>query len=161
MVIVDTEDALLVSAKSSVGELREVVNALTADNRKEMLDRTTVRRPWGSFVSLELGRIHQVKRITVKPGGILSLQYHHKRSEHWVVVRGIARVTVGEREFHLKLNESTFIPKGAVHRLENRGSELLEVIEVQLGSYLGEDDIVRISDEYGRSANAKQREEIR
>jgi mannose-1-phosphate guanylyltransferase len=93
----------------------------------------------------------------VNPGGVLSLQYHHHRSEHWVVVRGTARVTISEREFDLKQNESIFIPQGSVHRLENRCSELLELIEVQLGSYLGEDDIVRISDEYGRSDMAKRR----
>jgi mannose-1-phosphate guanylyltransferase/mannose-6-phosphate isomerase len=150
MVVVDTSDALLVASSSEVGELKNVVAKLTAENRSEAIAHRKVVRPWGWFQSIDRGENFQVKRITVKPGGVLSLQYHHHRSEHWVVVKGTARVTCGEREFLLKQNEGTYIPQGAVHRLENPGPELLELIEVQSGNYLGEDDIVRLSDNYGR-----------
>jgi mannose-1-phosphate guanylyltransferase / mannose-6-phosphate isomerase len=150
VIIADTADALLVAHTSKLGELRQVVSDLMKAKRQEVINHRKDKRPWGSFISVDRGEQHQVKRITVKPGGVLSLQYHHHRAEHWVVVRGTARVTCGEREFDLKQNESTFIPQGAVHRLENRGTEDLEIIEVQCGSYLGEDDIVRLSDSYGR-----------
>jgi mannose-6-phosphate isomerase-like protein (cupin superfamily) len=109
-----------------------------------------VHRPWGSYTVLEDAPDAKVKRLTVKPGGILSLQVHQRRSEHWTVVCGVARVRVGEREFDLQPNESTYIPMGTVHRLENRGSDNLHLIEVQCGDYFGEDDIVRLEDVYGR-----------
>jgi mannose-1-phosphate guanylyltransferase/mannose-6-phosphate isomerase len=151
MVIVDSPDALLVASGSHLGELRKVVGTLNAENRAEVINHRKVERPWGWFESINRGANFQVKLIAVKPGGVLSLQYHHHRAEHWVVVKGTAFVTCGEREFILKENESTYIPQGAVHRLENRGSELLELIEVQTGTYLGDDDIVRLEDTYGRA----------
>jgi mannose-1-phosphate guanylyltransferase/mannose-6-phosphate isomerase len=150
IMIVDTPDALLVASGSELDKLKNVVAKLTAENRNEAISHRKVARPWGWFQSIDRGVNFQVKRITVKPGGVLSLQYHHHRAEHWVVVKGAARVTCGGREFLLEQNQSTYIAQGAVHRLENPGSELLELIEVQSGSYLGEDDIVRLSDNYGR-----------
>jgi mannose-1-phosphate guanylyltransferase/mannose-6-phosphate isomerase len=158
LIIVDTDDALLVAHSSKLEELRDVVSSLTSANRQEVVSHRKVARPWGWFESLDRGENYQVKRITVKPKGVLSLQYHHHRAEHWVVVKGTAWVTCGERQFALKPNESTYIPQGAVHRLENRDSEALELIEVQSGSYLGEDDIVRLTDSYGRAGEPKRDE---
>jgi mannose-1-phosphate guanylyltransferase / mannose-6-phosphate isomerase len=126
------------------------VGALEAAKRNESQQHRVVHRPWGSYDSLALAPSFQVKLITVSPGASLSLQLHHKRAEHWIVVEGIARVTINEREFDLSENESTFIPLGAKHRLQNLGEKPLKLIEVQSGSYLGEDDIVRFSDNYGR-----------
>ncbi len=148
VVIVDTPDALLVARRDAL-DPGEVDRRITG--RPERVAHRRVLRPWGAFEGIDRGPGHQVKRITVKPGAALSLQYHHHRAEHWIVVRGTARVTCGERTFVLHENESTFIPMGAVHRLENPGKIPLEIIEVQSGDYLGEDDIVRIEDVYGRT----------
>ncbi|MGB7206379.1 MAG: mannose-1-phosphate guanylyltransferase/mannose-6-phosphate isomerase [Anderseniella sp.] len=150
-IIIDTPDALVVAAASEVANIRQAVTELKKAGRPEIENHARVVRPWGSFESLATGAQYQVKRITVKPGAALSLQYHHHRAEHWVVVSGIARVTCGEKIFDLNANQSTYIPLGETHRLENPGSEPLEIIEVQSGDYLGEDDIVRIDDVYGRS----------
>jgi mannose-1-phosphate guanylyltransferase/mannose-6-phosphate isomerase len=155
IVVVDTPDALLVAERSKLDGLKDVVSEMTAAGRAEVIGHRRVARPWGSYESVDRGENYQVKRITVKPGGVLSLQYHHHRSEHWVIVKGTALVTCDERRFTLKPNESTYIPQGSVHRLENPGSEPLELIEVQSGTYLGEDDIVRVSDNYGRVRLAK------
>jgi mannose-1-phosphate guanylyltransferase/mannose-6-phosphate isomerase len=119
-------------------------------------DHTHVARPWGAYESLAVGDRYQVKRIFVNPGAALSLQYHHHRAEHWVVVSGTARVTRGDEVFDLSPNQSTYIPLGEVHRLENPGKEMLQLIEVQSGDYLGEDDIVRLEDVYGRKEDAAE-----
>lgn len=150
LVVVDTDDALLVADKSRVEEVRKVVNKLKAAGRKEHHSHREVYRPWGRYDSVDVGYRYQVKRITVKPGAKLSLQMHHHRAEHWVVVSGTAKVTVGEQTFLVTENQSTYIPIGQVHCLENPGSIPLEIIEVQSGAYLGEDDIVRLKDDYGR-----------
>ncbi|MDO8546679.1 MAG: cupin domain-containing protein, partial [Nitrospirales bacterium] len=120
------------------------------DKAPEHLIHKTVYRPWGSYTVLEEGLRYKVKRVTVNPGGRLSLQFHHRRSEHWVVTAGTARVTCGDRVFDLRVNESTGIPQGSAHRLENPGAVPLDIIEVQSGAYVGEDDIVRLADDYGR-----------
>ena len=150
VVIVATDDALLVAAADSVQEVGGLVKKLDSGGRVESAAHSTVYRPWGSFQTIDRGKRFQVKRITVKPGGCLSLQFHHKRAEHWVVVRGRAHITRGDDSLVLKENESTYIPPGVPHRLENRGKSPLHLIEVQSGSYLGEDDIVRLEDAYGR-----------
>ncbi len=154
LIIVDTADALLVADRSTLDDLKGVVNELAAADLPEVASHRRVARPWGSYEAIGQGNNYQVKRLIVKPGAKLSLQYHHHRAEHWVVVHGTARVTCAERQFDLNENESTYIPKGAVHRLENPGSEPLQLIEVQSGSYLGEDDIVRLEDSYGRLKQA-------
>jgi mannose-1-phosphate guanylyltransferase/mannose-6-phosphate isomerase len=151
LVIVDTPDALLVSAREKVEQVKQVVAKLKDSDRPQYATHRKVFRPWGSYDSLESGPGFQVKRLTVLPGARLSLQRHQHRAEHWVVVSGTARIICGEQEFTLKPAESTFIPVGTVHRLENIGSEMLEVIEVQTGSYLGEDDIERFEDDHNRS----------
>ncbi|MEC8963064.1 MAG: mannose-1-phosphate guanylyltransferase/mannose-6-phosphate isomerase [Pseudomonadota bacterium] len=151
LVIVDTPDALLVSARENVERVKQVVARLKEKDRPQYVTHRKVFRPWGSYDSLENGPGFQVKRLTVSPGARLSLQKHRHRSEHWVVVSGTARVTCGDQEFPLQPKESTFIPAGTVHRLENPGSEMLEVIEVQTGSYFGEDDIERFDDDFNRS----------
>ncbi len=153
-VIVDTPDALLVCARDRSQDVRRVVERLEAAGRPEVADHSTVHRPWGSYTVLELGERHQVKRITVLPGRRLSLQLHHRRAEQWVVVRGTARVTRGDEVLDLGPGRSVAISRGQAHRLENPGSELLEVIEVQTGDYLGEDDIVRLQDDFGRVPEA-------
>ncbi len=150
MAVVETGDALLVCPLDRSQKVRELVAALEQKGAPEVLQHRTVYRPWGSFTSLEAGEGFQVKRLTVNPGKRLSLQSHIHRSEYWVVVRGKAMITVGEEEFLRHKGESAFIPRGAIHRLENPGEELLEVIEVQNGSYLGEDDIIRYEDDFGR-----------
>jgi len=150
LVVVDTEDATLVCPKSRVQDVKKVVEALKQRNAEEHLVHRTVWRPWGSFTVLENGERYKIKRILVNPGARLSLQLHHQRSEHWVVVAGTARVTRGEEVFDLKVNESTYIPMNTKHRLENPGTVPLQIIEVQNGNYLGEDDIVRFQDDYGR-----------
>ena len=150
VVIVDTPDATLVARKDRVQDVKQLVDRLKASGRQEHLFHRKVYRPWGSYDSIDMGERFQVKRIVVKPGAALSLQKHHKRAEHWIVVSGTAEVTCDERVFELRENESTYIPLGSVHRLRNRGSEPVELIEVQSGSYLGEDDIVRLEDVYGR-----------
>ncbi len=151
LVIVDTADVTLVVDKNKTQDVKKAVEQLKANNRSEFLEHVVVHRPWGTYQSVEQGDNFQVKKIVVKPGKKLSLQMHHKRAEHWVVVKGIATVTRDDDVFELKENESTFIPLGAKHRLENATSEPLEIIEVQSGSYLGEDDIVRFDDDFGRS----------
>ncbi|MHB1585968.1 MAG: mannose-1-phosphate guanylyltransferase/mannose-6-phosphate isomerase [Acidiferrobacteraceae bacterium] len=150
MVVVETADAVLVAPKDRVQEVKELVQALGADGREECKHHRKVHRPWGSYESVDAGDGFQVKRLIVHPGASLSLQMHHHRAEHWVVVRGAARVTCGDNEFMLTENQSTYIPMGSRHRLENPGMIPLEVVEVQSGRYLGEDDIVRFADTYKR-----------
>ena len=152
IIIVDTEDALLVANKNQVQGIKEIVEALRDENRNEVILHKRVCRPWGCYQGIDHADRFQVKRITVNPGAILSLQLHHHRAEHWVIVSGTAKVTKGEDEFILTENESIYIPLGTKHRLENIGQIPLELIEVQTGSYLGEDDIVRFEDIYGREA---------
>jgi mannose-1-phosphate guanylyltransferase / mannose-6-phosphate isomerase len=150
VVVVETADAVLVAAKDRVQDVKAIVSRLKLEHGTEAEEHRKVGRPWGFYDSLERGERFQVKRIVVKPGGRLSLQMHHHRAEHWIVVRGTARVTRGEESFLLSENQSTYIPLGVTHRLENPGKTPLEMIEVQSGSYLGEDDIVRFDDQYGR-----------
>ena len=150
LVIVDTKDALMVAHKDSVEDTKIIVQQLKANVRSEWKLPREVYRPWGKFDSIDSGERYQVKRITVKPGAKLSVQMHHHRAEHWVVVSGSAKVTNGANTFLLSENESTYIPIGVIHALENPGKVDLELIEVQAGSYLGEDDIVRFEDVYGR-----------
>jgi mannose-1-phosphate guanylyltransferase/mannose-6-phosphate isomerase len=152
-VVVETADAVLVAHKDHVQDVKALVTRLKAAKRGEALAHREVHRPWGSYSGIDNGERFQVKRLCVKPGGRLSLQMHHHRAEHWVVVKGTARVTRGEDVFLLGENESTYIPMGTRHRLENPGRVMLEVVEVQSGSYLGEDDIMRFDDVYGRSAH--------
>jgi mannose-1-phosphate guanylyltransferase/mannose-6-phosphate isomerase len=151
LVVVATQDAVLVSRQKDADGLKRLVAKLKTVAPQVTEDHLKVHRPWGSYQSVDMGDRHQVKRIIVKPGGRLSLQKHHHRSEHWIVVRGAARVTVNEDVRIVHENESIYIPIGAVHRLENPGKISLELIEVQTGSYLGEDDIIRIEDDYRRS----------
>ena len=151
LVVVETDDALLVARKDRVQQVKDVVARLKADQRSHAVLHREVHRPWGSYDSIDQDDGFQVKRIKVKPGGRLSLQSHKHRAEHWIVVRGTARVTRDNDVFELHANQSTYIPLGAKHRLENPGSGMLELIEVQSGDYLGEDDIVRYEDVYGRS----------
>ncbi len=151
MVIVDTPDAVLVAPRARVQDVKQLVDRIKADGRQEHMFHRKVYRPWGNYDSIDMGERFQVKRITVKPGAALSLQKHRHRAEHWVIVSGTAEVTRDEEVFLLAENESTFLPLGAVHRLRNPGKVPLELIEVQSGSYLGEDDIVRLEDVYGRS----------
>jgi mannose-1-phosphate guanylyltransferase/mannose-6-phosphate isomerase len=149
--VIETSDAVLVIDHSSAQSIKDAISYLSADNRQELTSHTTCYRPWGHYESLKLHPRFQVKRISVKPGAKLSLQKHFHRSEHWVVVKGTAIVTNGEQEILLTENESTYIPLGTMHRLYNPGTIPLELIEVQSGSYLGEDDIVRVGDNYGRA----------
>ncbi|HUS25453.1 MAG TPA: mannose-1-phosphate guanylyltransferase/mannose-6-phosphate isomerase [Candidatus Binatia bacterium] len=149
-IVVETRDAVLVAARDRAQDVKQIVAALKQSKRPEAEDHPKVYRPWGWYETLTSAPQFQVKRIAVKPGHKLSLQLHHRRAEHWIVVRGTARVTCGDRTFDLASNQSTFIPLGARHRLENAGSELLEIVEVQSGDYFGEDDIVRFEDSYGR-----------
>jgi mannose-1-phosphate guanylyltransferase/mannose-6-phosphate isomerase len=149
-VVVETKDAVLVAPKDRVQDVKAIVARLKAEGRSEHALHREVHRPWGSYDSIEQGPGYQVKRITVKPGASISLQLHHHRSEHWIVVAGRARITRGDEVFDLEPNQSTYIPVGTKHRMENLGSEPLQIIEVQSGSYLGEDDIVRFDDRYGR-----------
>lgn len=151
LVVVETDDAVLVARKDRVQQVKDVVAQLKAEQRTQAALHREVHRPWGSYDSIDMAEGFQVKRIKVKPGARLSLQSHTRRAEHWIVVRGIARVTRDNDVFELFANQSTYIPIGAKHRLENPGSEMLELIEVQSGDYLGEDDIVRYEDVYGRS----------
>jgi len=149
-VVVETKDAVLVAPRSRVQDVKKLVQQLKAQGRYEHSLHREVFRPWGSYDSLGSGARFQVKLLRVKPGGTLSLQLHHQRAEHWVVVSGSARITRGEEVFTLAENQSTYIPVGVKHRIENPGAVPLEIIEVQSGSYLGEDDIVRFEDVYGR-----------
>jgi len=150
IIVVETADAVLVAAKDKAQDVKEIVKRLKEMDRDEHKFHRRVYRPWGSFEGIDAGPRFQVKRLNVKPGAQLSLQMHHHRAEHWVVVTGTARVTCGEHTFNLHENESTYIPIGERHRLENPGNIPLEVIEIQSGSYLGEDDIVRYDDVYDR-----------
>lgn len=150
LVIVETADAVLVMPRDRAQDVKGLVDWLTAANREERLNHRRVYRPWGSYEGVDAGDRFQVKRIVVKPGAALSLQMHHHRAEHWIVVKGTARVTRGDEVFLLTENQSTFIPLGATHRLENPGAIPLEMVEVQSGAYLGEDDIVRFDDRYRR-----------
>ncbi|PWF40444.1 mannose-1-phosphate guanylyltransferase/mannose-6-phosphate isomerase [Massilia glaciei] len=151
LVVVETRDAVLVAHKSQVQRVKQIVDHLKAKERTEHVHHTRVYRPWGYYEGIDAGDRFQVKRITVNPGEKLSLQMHHHRAEHWVVVRGTARVTCGDKVCLLSENESTYIPIGMSHRLENPGKVALHIIEVQSGSYLGEDDIVRFEDAYQRA----------
>jgi mannose-1-phosphate guanylyltransferase/mannose-6-phosphate isomerase len=150
MIVVDTDDALLVANRDNVQDIKEIVEQLSKDNREEVSLHKCVYRPWGHYQGIDAGPHYQVKRITVSPGAAISLQLHHHRSEHWIVVSGTAKVTRGDEEFIISENESVYIPLGAKHRLDNIGKIPLKLIEVQTGSYLGEDDIVRFEDIYGR-----------
>lgn len=151
LIVVTTPDATLVAHRDAAQDVKRVVDELKAAGRSEHSLHRVVRRPWGSYDSLESAERFQVKRIVVKPGASLSLQKHHHRAEHWIVVSGTAEVTCDDQTFLLGENQSTYIPLGSVHRLRNPGKMPLEIIEVQSGSYLGEDDIVRLEDVYGRS----------
>lgn len=150
-VVVQTDDTILVAAKDKVQEVKKVVNRLKEQGRSETQLHRKVYRPWGNYDSIDYGERFQVKRIIVKPGAKLSLQMHHHRAEHWVVVSGTAEVINGDKKILLKENESTYIPLGVTHSLANPGTIPLEIIEIQSGSYLGEDDIVRFEDVYGRA----------
>ncbi|EGG99388.1 Mannose-1-phosphate guanylyltransferase (GDP) [gamma proteobacterium IMCC2047] len=152
LIIIDTPDALLVADKSRSQEVKKIYTQLKEQGHDSHKIHRTAHRPWGTYTVLEEGPHFKIKRIEVKPGASLSLQMHHHRSEHWVVVSGTAKVLNDEQELTLKVNESTFIPAEHKHRLENIGSELLVMIEVQTGNYLGEDDIVRFQDVYGRAS---------
>ncbi|TDR48406.1 mannose-1-phosphate guanylyltransferase [Tahibacter aquaticus] len=154
LVIVDTDDAVLVAHRDRAQQVKLVVDRLRADKHEAAAFHQTVYRPWGSYTVLEDAQDCKVKRLVVKPGHVLSLQKHHRRSEHWTVVRGVATVRVGEKIFALHSNQSTYIPIDTLHRLENATTEDLHLIEVQCGDYFGEDDIVRLEDRYGRVARS-------
>ncbi|MGA0706093.1 MAG: cupin domain-containing protein, partial [Steroidobacteraceae bacterium] len=149
-VVVETKDAVLVAARDRVQDVKALVERLREAGRGEVSLHREVFRPWGSYDSVDAGQRFQVKRLVVKPGASMSLQLHHHRAEHWIVVSGTARITRNDEVFLLSENESTYIPVGARHRIENPGKVELHMIEVQSGSYLGEDDIVRFEDHYGR-----------
>jgi len=151
LIVVSTKDSLLIAHKDRVQEVKLITDKLMKDSRSEWASHREVYRPWGKYDTVDSGERYQTKRITVNPGAKLSVQMHHHRAEHWVVVSGTAKVTNGDKTFLLSENESTYIPIGTVHALENPGKVLLEIIEVQTGSYLGEDDIVRFGDIYGRA----------
>ncbi|PTQ70658.1 mannose-1-phosphate guanylyltransferase/mannose-6-phosphate isomerase [Pseudomonas sp. GV071] len=151
LVIVETKDAIMVAHKNNVQDVKKIVEQLKDGGRKEHINHREVYRPWGVYDSIDDGHRYQVKRITVKPGAKLSVQMHHHRAEHWIVVSGTAKVTNGDTTFLVTENQSTYIPIGQVHALENPGVIPLELIEVQSGPYLGEDDIVRFEDKYGRA----------
>lgn len=149
-IVVETKDAILVAKQSEVQQVKKIVEKLKAEQRSEWQHHREVYRPWGKYDSIDNGKRFQVKRITVNPGEKLSIQMHHHRAEHWIVVSGTAKVTNGDKDILLTENQSTYIPVGVIHALENPGKVPLELIEVQSGSYLGEDDIVRFEDRYGR-----------
>ncbi|MGB9715557.1 MAG: mannose-1-phosphate guanylyltransferase/mannose-6-phosphate isomerase [Thermodesulfovibrionales bacterium] len=148
--VIETDDAILIAKKGEAQKVRKLVDKLTLDGRKEVLEHVTTYRPWGSYTILEEGPRYKIKRVVVNPGARLSLQKHFHRSEHWVVIKGTAKVTIGDKETYIHENESAYVPKSTPHRLENPGKVQLEIIEVQNGEYLGEDDIVRTDDVYGR-----------
>jgi len=150
-VVVETPDAVLVAHKDRMQQVKDLVARLKQEGRTEAESHRKIHRPWGYYDSIDAGNRFQVKRIVVNPGAALSLQMHQHRAEHWVVVRGTAQVTRGEETFLVSENESTYIPIGTKHRLANTGKVPLEIIEVQSGAYLGEDDITRFDDAYGRS----------
>lgn len=149
-IVVDTDDALLISKKGMTQEVKKIVDTLNAMGRIEAVEHKTVYRPWGWYTVLEEGEGFKVKRIVVNPGESLSLQRHYHRSEHWIVIKGVAKVKIGDEEIFLRENESTYVPQATLHRLENPGKIPLEIIEIQTGSYLSEDDIERFEDRYGR-----------
>lgn len=151
IVVVDTPDAILVANKDQIENVADIVEELKSNGRKEYLFHREVYRPWGRYDSIDTGERFQVKRITVNPGAKLSVQMHHHRAEHWIVVSGTAKVSRGDEDYLVSENQSTYIPLGTVHALENPGKIPLEMIEVQSGTYLGEDDIVRLQDKYGRA----------
>jgi mannose-1-phosphate guanylyltransferase len=148
--VVETKDAILVSKLTEVQKVKKIVEQLKSEERSEFKYHREVYRPWGTYDAIDNGERFQVKRITVKPGAKLSVQMHHHRAEHWIIVTGTAKVTNGDKDILLTENQSTYIPVGVIHALENPGKVPLELIEVQSGSYLGEDDIVRFEDKYGR-----------
>ena len=150
LIIVETADAVLVTNRDHVQNVREIVQNLKEEGRVEFETHRKVDRPWGSYEILDTGEGYQVKRLIINPSSSLSLQLHFKRSEHWVVVRGVAKITKDEESFELNKNESTFVPQGVTHRIENMTDSPVEMIEIQVGVYLGEDDIVRIQDKYNR-----------
>jgi mannose-1-phosphate guanylyltransferase len=154
LIVIDTPDALLVADRERTQDVKKVVERLKASGSDKHQLHLTVARPWGTYTVLQDSARFKIKRVEVKPGASLSLQMHHHRNEHWVVVNGTALVVNGEATLTLKTNESTYIPAGHKHRLENPGTENLVIIEVQVGDYLGEDDIVRFEDRYGRVATA-------
>jgi mannose-1-phosphate guanylyltransferase/mannose-6-phosphate isomerase len=151
LVIIETPDAVLVADRKNSQDVKNIVAHLETQSREEKNLHRKVARPWGWYDSIDEGDRFKVKRIQVKPGASLSLQMHHHRAEHWIVVKGTAEITNGQQMLILKENESTYIPRGQTHRLANPGQEPLEIIEVQSGGYLGEDDIVRFEDTYGRN----------
>jgi mannose-1-phosphate guanylyltransferase/mannose-6-phosphate isomerase len=151
LIIVETADAVLVANRANSQDVKNIVTELIAKKREEIILHRKVARPWGYYDSIDEGERFKVKRIQVKPGASLSLQMHHHRAEHWIVVNGTAEITKGDQVMLLTENQSTFIPQGQTHRLKNPGNTTLEIIEVQSGSYLGEDDIVRFEDTYGRN----------
>ena len=150
ILVIETPDAILIAKRGETQKVKEIVKKLKDTGRKEYIEPITVHRPWGSFTVLEEGERYKIKKIVVYPGGRLSLQMHYHRSEHWVVVRGTAKVRIGDKEMYVRENESVYIPKTTLHRLENPGRVNLEIIEVQNGEYIGEDDIVRFEDDYER-----------
>ncbi len=154
-IVVETSDAILVANKDSTQNVRQIIKMLSTDNRSEEHSHRNIYRPWGNFDSIDEGKRYKVKRITVNPGARLSVQMHHHRAEHWIVVSGTAKVFRNDEEFVLSENESIFIPLGHTHSLENPGMIPLEIIEVQSGAYLGEDDIVRFEDKYGRGTSVE------
>jgi mannose-1-phosphate guanylyltransferase/mannose-6-phosphate isomerase len=158
LIVVETGDVVLVANRNRVQDVKQIVERIAADGRSEHQVHNRVHRPWGFYESLDTGSRHQVKHLMVHPGAALSLQLHHHRAEHWVVVKGIAQVTVGDEVKVLNENQSIYIPVETKHRLENPGSESLSIIEVQSGDYLGEDDIVRFDDVYGRKSDASAAE---
>jgi mannose-1-phosphate guanylyltransferase len=151
LMIVDTTDAIVIAKKGSTQKVKELVAEIKKRSPEMANVHTTAYRPWGTYTILEDSPDYKVKRIVVKPGAKLSSQYHHHRSEHWIVVSGTATITMNDKTFDLKQNESTYIPKEATHRLSNNQKEDLVLIEAQVGNYLGEDDIVRLQDDYKRS----------
>ena len=151
IIVIETADAVLVAERSKSQDVKHIVNQLEAQQREEKNLHRKVARPWGWYDSIDQGERFKVKRIQVKPGASLSLQMHHHRAEHWIVVKGTAEITNGDKVIMLTENQSTYIPQGQTHRLANPGKTTLEIIEVQSGSYLSEDDIVRLEDTYGRS----------
>ena len=150
-IIIDTQDALLISNKNNSSGIKRLVDQLKSSNRTESENHRKVYLPWGYYDSIDIGQNFQVKKISVNPGAKLSLQKHLYRAEHWVVVRGTAKITRGDQTFYLGENQSTYISKGEIHRLENQESDPLEIIEIQTGHYLGEDDIIRLKDDYLRN----------
>ncbi|MEF3244433.1 MAG: mannose-1-phosphate guanylyltransferase/mannose-6-phosphate isomerase [Caldisericaceae bacterium] len=150
LIVLETDDAILVTKRGNGQNVKEIIEKLKKENRKEAIEHREIFRPWGSYKTLETGDRYRIKRVVVKPGESLSLQMHYHRSEHWVVIRGTAQVTIGDKTFFVHEGESTFVPKSTLHRLANLGKIPLEIIEVQNGEYVEEDDIVRFEDKYGR-----------